>query len=156
MFRGINPINLDAKGRMALPAKYRERLLQSSEGNLVVTIDPTNAVKEPCLLLYPLPEWELIQAKIDALSSFNPASRKVQRLLVGHADDVMMDASGRILLPSTLRQFSHMEKRVVLIGQGKKFEIWDEATWNASRQSWLEEAVNEDESLPAELDSLSL
>ncbi len=156
LFRGINSINLDVKGRMALPARYRERLLQSSEGSLVVTIDPTNAVTEPCLLLYPLPEWESIQTKIDALSSFNPTSRKVQRLLVGHAEDVLMDANGRILLPTSLRQFCHMEKRIVLIGQGKKFEIWDEATWNASRQSWLEEAVNEEESLPAELDSLSL
>lgn len=156
MFKGINPINLDAKGRIALPAKYRERLLESCNGNLVVTIDPTNSVKEPCLLLYPLPEWETIQAKIDALSSFNPASRKVQRLLVGHADDVVMDASGRILLPLALRDFCRMEKRIVLIGQGKKFEIWDETTWNTSRQAWLDEAVNEIDSLPAELDSLSL
>ncbi|MBN1378475.1 MAG: division/cell wall cluster transcriptional repressor MraZ [Gammaproteobacteria bacterium] len=156
MFRGINQINLDAKGRLALPAKYRERLIEGCEGNLVVTIDPTNSVKEPCLLLYPLSEWEAIQTKIDALSSFNPASRKVQRLLVGHADDVVMDASGRILLSAALREFGHMDKRVVLIGQGKKFEIWDEATWNTSRQAWLDEAVNETESLPAELDSLSL
>jgi MraZ protein len=156
LFRGINPINLDSKGRIALPAKYRERLLEGCGGNLVVTIDPTNSVKEPCLLLYPLPEWEAIQSKIDTLSSFNPASRKVQRLLVGHADDVVMDANGRILLPVALREFGRMEKRVVLIGQGKKFEIWDEATWNASRQTWLDEAVNEAESLPAELDSLSL
>lgn len=141
---------------MALPAKYRERLLESCSGNLVVTIDPTNSAKEPCLLLYPLPEWEVIQAKINELSSFNPASRKVQRLLVGHADDVVMDTSGRILLSAALREFGKLDKRIVLIGQGKKFEIWDEATWNASRQTWLEEAVNEIESLPSELDSLSL
>lgn len=156
MFRGINQINLDAKGRMALPAKYRERLVESCSGNLVVTIDPTNSAKEPCLLLYPLPEWESIQSKINELSSFNPASRKVQRLLVGHAEDLVMDTSGRILLPAMLREFSHLDKRIVLIGQGKKFEIWDEATWTASRQMWLDEAVNEIESLPSELDSLSL
>lgn len=156
MFRGINQINLDAKGRMALPSRYRERLLSGCEGRMVVTIDPTNSAKEPCLLLYPLPEWEVIQAKIDELSSFNPASRKVQRLLVGHAEDVNMDGNGRILLPAALREFCNMDKRIVLIGQGKKFEVWDEATWNASRQSWLEEAVNESDSLPSELDSLSL
>ncbi|HEX7028670.1 MAG TPA: division/cell wall cluster transcriptional repressor MraZ [Gammaproteobacteria bacterium] len=156
MFRGITQLNLDAKGRIAMPAKYRERLQTGCEGNMVVTIDPTNSAREPCLLLYPLPEWEAIQAKIDALSSFNPASRKVQRLLVGHADDVVMDGNGRILLPAALRDFCRMEKKVVLIGQGKKFELWDEATWSDCRNSWLEEAVNEVETLPAELDSLSL
>ena len=155
MFRGINQLNLDAKGRVALPAKYRERLQDACEGSLVLTIDPTST-KEPCLLLYPLPDWEEIQAKIDGLSSFNPTSRKVQRLLVGHADDLVMDGNGRILLPATLREYARMEKRIVLIGQGKKFEVWDESTWNTSRQAWLDEAVNESESLPDELDSLSL
>ncbi len=139
-----------------MPAKYRERLQENGEGSLVVTIDPTNSAKEPCLLLYPQPEWEIIQAKIDTLSSFNPSSRKVQRLLVGHADDVLMDTSGRILLPAALREFCSMEKKIVLIGQGKKFELWDEATWDKSRASWLEQAVSGSESLPAELDSLSL
>ncbi|GIX21701.1 MAG: transcriptional regulator MraZ [Gammaproteobacteria bacterium] len=156
MFRGINAISLDGKGRLALPAKYRERLIAACAGHLVITIDPTNALREPCLLLYPLPEWEAIQEKIDTLSSFNPVSRKVQRLLVGHADDVVMDGNGRILIPQALREFARMDKRVVLVGQGKKFELWDEATWEDSRRAWLEEAVNENAALPAELDSLSL
>ena len=156
MFRGVTQLNLDAKGRIAIPAKYRERLQTGCEGNMVVTIDPTNSSAEPCLLLYPLPGWEEIQAKIDALSSFNPASRKVQRLLVGHADDVVMDGNGRLLLPAALREFAGMQKKVVLIGQGKKFELWDEDTWNSCRQSWLEEAVNDSDVMPAELDSLSL
>ena len=156
MFRGITQLNLDAKGRIAIPAKYRDRLLSGCEGNMVVTIDPTNSSNEPCLLLYPLPEWDVIQAKIDALSSFNPASRKVQRLLVGHADDVVMDGNGRLLLSGALREFARMEKKVVLIGQGKKFELWNEDTWNACRQGWLEEAVNDSDTVPAELDSLSL
>jgi MraZ protein len=156
LFRGISQLNVDAKGRVALPAKYRERLQETSEGKLVLTIDPTNAGNEPCLLLYPLPAWDDIQSKIDALSSFNPSSRKVQRLLVGHADDVVMDGNGRILLSAALREYARIEKRVALIGQGKKFELWDEATWNASRENWLEEAVSGSDSLPAELDSLSL
>jgi MraZ protein len=156
LFRGINQLNLDVKGRIAMPAKYRERLLEGCAGNMVVTIDPTNSAREPCLLLYPLPEWEAIQAKIDALSSFNPASRKVQRLLVGHADDIEMDASGRILLPAALREFCRMEKKVVLIGQGKKFEVWDENTWNDCRSGWLETTGDVASTMPAELDSLSL
>ncbi|HEY3487088.1 MAG TPA: division/cell wall cluster transcriptional repressor MraZ, partial [Gammaproteobacteria bacterium] len=103
MFRGINHLNLDAKGRAAMPAKYRQRLLDLCAGNLILTIDPANSAREPCLLLYPLPEWEQIQAKIETLSSFNPTSRKVQRLLIGHAEDLLMDTSGRILLPLALR-----------------------------------------------------
>lgn len=156
MFRGINHLNLDAKGRVAMPAKYRERLQDLCAGNLVLTIDPANSAREPCLLLYPLPEWELIQTKIESLSSFNPASRKVQRLLIGHAEDLLMDSSGRILLPVALREFAHMDKKIVLIGQGKRFELWSEATWQTARESWLAAGVSEVESLPAELDSLSL
>lgn len=156
MFRGINHLNLDVKGRIAMPSKYRERLQEQCAGNLVLTVDPANSAQEPCLLLYPLPEWETIQAKIEALSSFNPTSRKVQRLLIGHAEDLVMDANGRILLPAALREFSRMDKKIVMIGQGKRFELWDETTWQACRQSWLGTAVTDAESLPDELDSLSL
>jgi MraZ protein len=156
VFRGITHLNLDAKGRIPMPAKYRERLLELCAGRLVLTIDPANSTQEPCLLLYPLPEWEVIQAKIETLSSFNPASRKVQRLLIGHAEDLEMDASGRILLPAALREFSRLDKRIVLIGQGKKFELWDEDTWQAGRAAWLSASVGETGSLPAELQSLSL
>ena len=138
-----------------MPAKYRERLHESCDGNLVMTIDPTNAGQEPCLFLYPLPEWENIQTKIDALSSFDPASRKVQRLLVGHADDVLMDKNGRLLVSAELRAYAGIDKKIVLIGQGKKFEVWDEAKWNLRRESWLEAAVV-DQALPADLSSLSL
>ncbi len=139
-----------------MPARYRERLQEACDSNMVITIDPTNSAAEPCLLLYPLPEWELIQAKIDALSSFNPASRKVQRLLVGHAEDMQMDANGRILLPATLREYARMQKRIVMIGQGKKLELWGEEAWTSCREAWLEEAVTDTDALPAELDSLSL
>lgn len=149
-------MNLDTKGRMGMPAKYRERLQNSCEGEMVVTIDPVNAANEPCLLLYPLPEWEVIQAKIDRLSSFNAASRKVQRLLVGHADDVMMDSNGRLLLPAALRDFAGMDKKIVLIGQGKKFELWDESNWQASRESWLLDTQLDEQTLSAELSELSL
>jgi MraZ protein len=156
LFRGISHLNLDAKGRAAMPAKYRQRLLDLCGGNLVLTIDPVNSAQEPCLLLYPLPEWEQIQSKIESLSSFNPASRKVQRLLIGHAEDLVMDTNGRILLPVALRDYARIDKKVVLIGQGKRFELWNEATWQSCRELWLAAAVNDTELLPTELDSLSL
>lgn len=152
MFRGVTELNLDTKGRMAMPMRYRERLIERSEGRLVVTID----TDERCLLLYPLPEWENIERKLDALPSFNSQARRVQRLLMGHATDAEMDSHGRILLPPPLRQYAQMDKRVVLIGQGKKFELWDEGVWSEKRDQWLAEETVGDESLPTELQSLSL
>lgn len=139
-----------------MPAKYRERLVESCNGNLVMTIDPTNSTQEPCLLLYPLPEWDKIQAKIQSLSSFDRASRRVQRLLIGHAEDVQMDKNGRILIPMELRAYSGIDKKTILIGQGKKFELWDEEKWSACRESWLDDAAINEGELPSDLTSLSL
>ena len=151
MFRGVNTINLDAKGRMAMPARYRDQLQSHCGGHLVATID-TNA---RCLLLYPVHEWEEIQRKIESLPSFNPTSRRVQRLLIGHATDLELDNSGRILLPQALRDYAGLEKHVALIGQGKKLEIWDLDSWNSEREQWLSEAETGGE-IPEDLQSLSL
>ncbi|WP_303901942.1 division/cell wall cluster transcriptional repressor MraZ [Thiohalomonas denitrificans] len=152
MFRGVAELNLDAKGRMAIPSRYRERLSERCSGQLVATID----TGERCLLLYPLPEWEVIERKLDALPTFNAQARRIQRLLMGHASDVDMDGNGRLLLPPPLRQYAGLEKRIVLIGQGKKFEIWDEDQWQQKRDEWLAEETVADGELPAELESLSL
>lgn len=152
MFRGVNNLTVDAKGRMAVPTKYRERIQSLSHGQLVLTID----TEERCLLLYPLPTWEDIERKLDALPSFNKAARRVQRLLIGHATEVEMDSHGRLLLPPPLREFAGMDKKVVLIGQGKKFELWDEQAWNERRESWLEEENETDLGDSAGLDTLSL
>ncbi len=151
MFRGVNPINLDAKGRMAIPARYREQITGCCDGSLVATID----TEARCLLLYPLPEWEEIQAKIEALPSFNPAARRIQRLLIGHATDLDMDSNGRLLLPAPLREYAMLEKRVVLLGQGRKFEIWSEEQWLDTRDEYLQEVDGGNE-LPDEMQSLSL
>jgi MraZ protein len=152
VFRGVAELNLDAKGRMTMPTRYRERLNERCAGRMVVTID----TDERCLLLYPLPEWEIIERKLDALPSFNAQARRVQRLLTGHATDTDVDNNGRLLLPPPLRQYASLDKQVVLIGQGKKFELWDAALWNARRDEWLAEETMGDEALPAELQSLSL
>ncbi|MEK7323343.1 MAG: division/cell wall cluster transcriptional repressor MraZ [Pseudomonadota bacterium] len=150
MFRGVNALNLDTKGRMAMPARYRDRLQEMCNGQLVITVD-----RDHCLLLYPLPEWEVIERKLVKLPSFNPQARRLQRLLIGHATEVEIDGAGRILLPPPLREFAEIDKRVVLIGQGNKFELWNEASWDASRERWLAEEDGE-HPLPAELESLSL
>ncbi len=153
MFRGINSISLDNKGRMAMPARYRERLQKNQDPcQLVITID----TEEPCLLLYPLTEWEVIEAKINALPSFNRTTRRIQRLLIGHATELEMDSSGRILLPPLLRDYAKLTKQLMLVGQGKKFEIWDEQTWHHGRGNWLQEETQRAGEIPEELLNVSL
>lgn len=151
LFRGANKLNLDAKGRLAIPTRFRERLRESCASQLVITID-----KDRCLLIYPLPEWQEIERKLMKLPSFNKAARNLQRLLVGHATEVEMDGQGRVLLPPTLREFAGLEKHTMLIGQGNKFELWDEVRWNDQRESGLEDLDLEQLELPADLETLAL
>jgi len=139
MFRGINSVNLDAKGRMALPARLREALGERGDANLVVTID----TRERCLLLYPLMEWEVIQARLESLSNMRRSARLVQRLLIGHATDVELDGNGRLLLPAMLREFAGLSKKLVLLGQGNKIEIWAEDLWQKRLKEWLDERAGD-------------
>ena len=134
-----------------MPARYRERLLEGCGGRLVVTVD-----RDHCLLVYPLPEWEIIESKLNELPSFNRQARLMQRLVIGHATELEMDGQGRILLPAMLREFAGLSKKAVLIGQGKKLEIWDAATWNENQEEWLEEVQGSDDELPDALKDLSL
>lgn len=137
MFRGIHSATLDTKGRMALPARNREAMLLASDGKVVLTID----MRESCLLLYPLPEWEVVQRKLEALSNINPQARLLQRLLIGHATDLELDAAGRLLLPAMLRDYAELEKKLVLVGQGNKIEIWAELHWHAGMQDWVKQGA---------------
>lgn len=151
VFRGINNLALDAKGRMAMPARYRDRLVETCGGRLVVTVD-----RDRCLLVYPLHEWEQIEAQLVALPSLNKQARLLQRLLIGHATEVELDSQGRILLPNMLRDYAALDKKIVLIGQGKKFEIWDEQSWNDKQQAWLQDVNADEGDMPASLENLSL
>ncbi|HCI01765.1 MAG: cell division/cell wall cluster transcriptional repressor MraZ [Oceanospirillaceae bacterium] len=151
MFRGAVTINIDAKGRMAMPMRFRDMCTLVSAGKLVITID----TEEACLMIYPLPEWELIQAKLEQLPSFNPEARRIQRLLIGHATDVELDGNGRILLPAVLRDYAQLEKKAILLGQGKKIELWSESLWNDRRDEYLQIASKTSE-LPDALHELSL
>lgn len=148
MFRGATKVTLDAKGRVAIPVRYRERLKARCDGQLVCTVD-----QDYCLLLYPLPEWEEIERKLMRLSSFQPRVRRLQRLMVGHASEIDMDGHGRVLIPRELREFASLDRQAILIGQGNKFELWDESRWNEKRDEWLSVS---DQDLPADLESLSL
>lgn len=148
MFRGSATLNLDSKGRLAVPARHRDFLQSYCGGRLIITADPSK-----CLLIYPLPDWEPIEKKLNSLSSFNPQTRSLQRLLVGNASDVELDSAGRILVPTSLRQFAGLEKSVVLAGQGNKFEVWDEEKWH---QQNTEALAFRDGGMPPELEGFSL
>ena len=149
MFRGATKVTLDAKGRLAIPTRYRERIAARCDGQLVCTVD-----RDYCLLLYPLPDWEEIERKLIRLPSLNIQARRLQRLMVGYASELELDGHGRILLPRELRDFAALDRQAILIGQGNKFELWDEERWNEKRDSWLSD--DEELGLPSELESLSL
>lgn len=124
MFRGIAQLNLDSKGRLSMPARHRDTLNERCGGHLVITADA-----DRCLLIYPLPDWELIQQKLEGLSNLDPRVRELQRRLIGFAVDVDMDGAGRVLISPALRQYAQLDKNVVLVGQGKKFELWNQENW---------------------------
>ena len=149
MFRGATKVTLDAKGRLAIPTRYRERIATRSDGQLVVTLDRDN-----CLLIYPLPDWEEIERKLVRLPSLQKRTREMQRIMLGYATEVDVDGAGRILLSRELREVAGLERTAMLIGQGHKFELWNEERWNAIRDDWLN--ADDDGDLPPELESLSL
>lgn len=134
MFRGASTVNLDAKGRMAMPARYRDELMARCAGQLVLTVD----VIDRCLCLYPLPEWELIEDRLRSLPSLSEAARRLQRVLIGNAVDIELDGQGRLLVPQRLRQHAGIEKVGMLVGQLNKFQLWDESIWNAQSADDLE------------------
>ena len=151
MFRGINPINLDAKGRVALPAKYRDRVTDRCDGHMVLTVHPFDR----CLLLYPLTDWEVIEAQVNALpNSTSRQARRLQHLMVGYATELDLDAANRLLLPAMHRDHAELDKRLILGGQGQKFEVWNEARWTSMTEAYLNGPVDADASV--ELTNLSL
>ena len=133
---------------MAMPTRYRERLNARCDGQMIVTVD-----KDHCLLVYPLPDWEELERKLVRLPSMNKTARRLVRIMVGYATEVDMDNSGRILVSKELREFAGLDKAAMLIGQGNKFELWDEDSWIEKRDAWL--AEDGDGELPADLESIS-
>jgi len=151
MLRGATKVTLDAKGRLAIPVRYRDQLMTRAEGRLVATVD-----RDYCLLIYPLPDWEEIERKLTRLPALNKQSRRLQRLMLGHATELEMDSHGRILLTRELREFAGLDRQAMLIGQGNKFELWSEERWSARRDEWLADDKGDEAGLPQELESLTL
>jgi len=135
---------------MAIPVKYRQRLLDQAQGQMIVTM-----YQEPCLFIYPMPEWEIVEKRLSELSTLDDTAQAIRRLMLGHATEVDMDSHGRLLLPPLLRESAGVEKNLMLIGQGERFEVWDERTWSEQRQVWRDKASRLDKSqLSPELKAL--
>ncbi|EEX51150.1 protein MraZ [Pasteurella multocida] len=152
MFRGATAVNLDSKGRVAIPTRYRSEILEESQGLMVCTVD----LQQPCLVLYTLIEWENIEQKIKALPNLDPNTRALQRVVIGHATECELDRAGRILISPTLRQRVNLEKNLMLVGQLNKFEIWNESVWNRQIEADLALGVSEQFAQSNELKMLSL
>ncbi|MGJ8686018.1 MAG: division/cell wall cluster transcriptional repressor MraZ [Spongiibacteraceae bacterium] len=147
MFLGSHTITMDAKGRMAIPAKIRDDLASVCGGRLVITAH----TEERCLLVYPESQWLELLPKIEALPNIKRKARQAQRLLLGYATPLELDGNGRVLLPPPLRDYAGLEKKLLLVGQGKKLELWSESSW----YEWLD-AAGDDDDMPEEMHSLSL
>lgn len=153
MFRGFNSLNIDEKGRLAIPRQYHEGLSHGKNSCLILTLSPMDRA----IFLYSLAEWEKVEAKLSALSDFDKQSRRAKQMMRGYASDCSMDAQGRILIPQALRDYAVLTKKIGMSGQGNKFEIWDADAWVEQREQWLLELGDEtDKELSARLKSLSL
>jgi len=146
VFQGSQSINVDAKGRFAVPSRYREVLLAVCEGKMVVTANPY----ERCLNIYPETQWQEVKSKIESLPNGNKKVRRLQRLVLGNASELEMDGNGRLLLPQTLRDYANLDKKAMLVGLGDKAELWSEQSWN----DMLDE--DDDDLMPEEMKNLSL
>ena len=150
-FRGISKLSIDTKGRLAMPKNHRDRLEENGVKELVVTADPSR-----CLVVYPKPVWEQVEKQLNELPNSSRTTRALQRLYIGYATDIELDGTGRMLLPNELREYASLDRKGVLIGQGKKFELWDERTWEIESEKWKQEVSELDPAdMPAELQNIS-
>ena len=152
MFRGCSTLSVDNKGRLAIPSRYRERLLATAEGSLVLTLNPLDR----SLWLYPITEWALIESKLAGLSDFDKQGRRAKQMMRGYATDCQIDGAGRILIPQELREYADIGKLAVFLGQGNKFEVWDALAWNRLREDWLQEIGRDRADTSETLKTLSL
>jgi MraZ protein len=152
VFRGFSNLALDAKGRLSVPVRYRDPVAAACQNHLVVTVNPWDR----CLWLYPAPEWELAEAKLMQLSDADKWDRRTKQILRGYATDCELDGQGRLLLPPELREFATIDREVVMLGQGNRFEIWGKAAWDLRRDEFFEQVDQPAGELSGKLRELSL
>lgn len=147
MFQGAAALSVDAKGRLAIPARHRDALVPGG-APLVVTAHP-----HKCLLVYPMSAWEPIREKIAAMPGLDAGNAVLKRLLIGFAQEEELDAAGRVLLAPSLRQWASLDKQAWLVGQGSHFELWSDAGWQKQQEAMLSLAGD---ALPPGFESLVL
>ncbi|WP_095497745.1 division/cell wall cluster transcriptional repressor MraZ [Paraferrimonas haliotis] len=152
MFSGATNLQIDAKGRLAMPTRHRPQLQQQCCGRLVCTVD----FQSRCLLLYPEDQWQVVAEKLMKLSDTQPIERAMKRMLLGHAQECNMDKNGRLLIPASLRTFAELDKAAVLIGQLNKFELWNEALWQQQLDDSMQALQSADLSDSQRLQDFSL
>lgn len=128
---------MDAKGRLAVPVRFRERIGEASGGKLIVTLDITCGTADRCLVAYPYNEWQRIEERVQNLPAFDPMAQLLSQLLIGKASECELDGQGRVLIPQNLREYAGLGKRVQAIGQVTKFQLWDEGAWTARQDKLL-------------------
>ncbi|MBT3187238.1 MAG: division/cell wall cluster transcriptional repressor MraZ [Candidatus Thioglobus sp.] len=150
MFRGVHNLTIDAKGRLKIPTRHQTQIDKTCGGKMVLSIHPDDG----CLLLYPLGDWQKLEQKVSELPSLNIHTKRLKRKLIGHATDCELDKASRILIPGTLRDYANLNKKIIMSGQGRNFELWDESTWN--KQLTNLDALSKKEVIPIEISQLSL
>lgn len=154
MFEGVSTLSLDAKGRLAVPARHRSTLEECCASRVAVTVNPMAG--EPCLWLYPEGEWREVVRTLEGLPAFDPQAQAMRRFMIGYASPLELDAQGRIKLSAEQCKFAGLDKRIALVGQGRKFEIWDEQAWTRNQPQWQSLLVNEEGQLSPALQGLVL
>ncbi len=149
LFRGNTTVNLDEKGRFAIPTRYRDRVQEICACQLVATVavNERGVGVDGCLWIYPLPAWEELEKTIKGLSDLNKKAIKLKRFLIGYASECEMDSQGRLLLPEKLRNFANLDKKVVLAGQLNRFELWNEEAWIKEEARFMDD--DDDQGLEA-------
>lgn len=130
MFQGASSLSLDTKGRLAIPVRHRDALTSDSGGSLALTAHPHG-----CLLVYPVSAWTSIRETLNTVPSLDPQTARYKRLLIGYAEEVQLDAAGRVLVSPELRRYARLDRQVWLVGQGNGFELWSDADWQREREA---------------------
>ena len=123
MFRGRYEYAIDSKGRISIPSKFKEILSQEYDDRLVITN------YDHCLVAFPYQEWALMEEKVKNLPALDKDTRAFFRFFYSSGIDCEIDKHGRLLIPQSLRDYANLQKDVVLVGSGKKIEIWNKERW---------------------------
>ena len=137
MFRGSSFNTIDSKGRIIIPARFRDVIKAGGGDGVIVTR------LDKALFAYTFDQWSKIESKVLAMSETSEYMRRFRRVFIGGASDCNCDKQGRILIPPVLRQYAQFEKEIVLVGQIVHFEIW-------SKENYEQEVVQMEEDMKKE------